>query len=105
VVEPSTELVKHLRADNYLSLLPVSAMEVPSESPEWFAFKPDDMDILQASVGRLRLCFSKANQLLYATDHGGGFTPSVEMPAVTAMSHSNNPGRLSPSAPPNPERP
>lgn len=82
VVEPSPGLVKHLRDDNAFSLM--SAATAPSihSAPPWFTFPPEEFDVLIAPHGNLRLCFSRTQSLLYASDDGGGFLPGTpEVPA------------------------
>ncbi|MFT4640024.1 MAG: hypothetical protein ACI8T1_003349 [Verrucomicrobiales bacterium] len=83
VVEPSPELLKHLREDNAFGLSVAGTAPIPSAAPSWFTFEQDDVDILQAPRGNMRLFFSKAKDLLYATDTGGVFRPGVSEPALS----------------------
>jgi hypothetical protein len=75
VVEPSPALVKHLRDDNAFSLMRAAAAPAIHAAPPWFSFQPEEFDVLKAPHGNLRLCFSKTQCLLYASDAGGGFLP------------------------------
>ena len=81
VVEPSAGLMKHLRDDNAFSLVAATSAPVVREAPAWFAFQPGEVDILLAPHGNLRLFFSKAQRLLYATDAGVGFLAGTPEPA------------------------
>lgn len=98
VVSASPELIKYLRDDNAFGLVPASKAPVVSESPAWFRFKPEDVTVLQASHGGMRLMFSKSDNTLYATDSGRGFTKGAPEPLPTAQG-AQTPGRI-PSSPP-----
>jgi hypothetical protein len=100
VVEPSTELVKHLREDNAFGLDPAKAEPVNKDAPAWFVFKAGDVDVLGASRGKLRLIFSKSGNTLYATDAGGGFHHGAPEPARRPSSGTVSVGRLPLTPPP-----
>ena len=103
-VEPSPELVKHLREDNAFSLVAGTPPPRPGGAPEWFAFDPGDVAAMHAPSGGLTLIFSKTGNLLYATDAGGGFKPGAPEP-VTANAEATTTGRLPLTPPPNPSNP
>ena len=101
-VEPSPELVKHLREDNAFSLVPGASSTGMDDAPEWFAFKPGDVDVLQAPHGNMRLCFSKTGRVLYATDAGGGFRAGAPEPPAQPSLNAATKGRLPATHPPIP---
>jgi hypothetical protein len=80
VVEPSPELVKHLREENAFGLTAASSVGKIENPPVWFT-PPAGADIFQAPNGNLRLVFSKSQPLLYATDLGEGFASATPEPA------------------------
>lgn len=98
-VEPSPELVKHLREDNAFHLAPAATPPKPDGAPAWFVFDAGDMSAMHAPGGGLTLLFSKSGNLLYATDTGGGFNPGAPEPTKTA-SQTTGTGRLPLTAPP-----
>lgn len=78
VVEPSPELVKHLRDDNAFSLVAAAAVPSPREAPSWFVCPTENVAVLRAPRGsNLCLVFSKSNTLLHASDAGSGFRPGA----------------------------
>lgn len=104
VVDPSPELVKHLRDDNAFELTPTEAKGETKGAPSWFTPPSSDVDVLQAPRGNMRLVFSKTKNLLYASDAGGGFQAGApekikETPAPAASS-----GRLPSTPPPDPKK-
>jgi hypothetical protein len=100
VVEPAPALVKHLREDNAFSLVPATTVSAIKEAPAWFAFNPNDVEILQAPNGNMRLFFSKTKRLIYATGSGGGFQPGIPEAAKSAASPPAATGRLPLTPPP-----
>jgi len=105
VVEPSIELVKYLREDNAFGLVPVPKVPEMADAPPWFAFRPDEVDVLQAPHGNLHLFFSKTKRLLHATSSGMGFRPGAPE-AVKAVPPVQSPsGRLPTRPPPIPANP
>lgn len=102
VVAPSSELVLHLRVKNAFGLVASSARMDLSDVPDWFSFDRSQVDLLQAPRGNLRLAFSKTENLLFATDMGGGFRESVTLPAPESVSKVSQvqTGRLPLTSPP-----
>lgn len=99
VVEPSPGLVKYLREDNAFGLVRGSAGLLDREAPGWFVFKPDDFSMFRSPHSGMRLMFSKADNVLYATDSGRGFTKGAPEPARQAAPPSAS-GRLPTTPPP-----
>jgi hypothetical protein len=99
-VEPSPALVKYLREDNAFSLAPAATIPVVKDSPTWFAFQDEDVEILQAPHGQMRLIFSKTKPLLLATDSGGGFHPGAPEQANPAQGVQPSTGRIPLTPPP-----
>lgn len=81
VVEPSPELVKYLRTDNAFGLVPSSSFPAIENAPDWFSFRPEEVEVLQAPNSNMKLCFHKTKPLLHATSSGTGFRPSVTSPS------------------------
>lgn len=103
-VRPSPELVKHLRTDNAFNLVPGKEPQAVEHAPDWFVIKPGAVDVLKASMGGMQLMFSRKDNILYATDTGGGFhtgAPEVQRPVPVQVAT----GRLPPTPPPNPNTP
>lgn len=107
-LEPSPALIKHLREDNAFALAPGDVPSTHEGAPAWFAFDRGSVDVLRAPRGNMQLFFSKKKNLLYATDSGRGFTPSVPAPPISTPAAQNAAvatGRLPTTPPPTPERP
>lgn len=103
-VKPSAELVKHLRDDNAFNLVPATSSTRSPDAPDWFRFVPAEVTILHAPGGNMRLAFSKQDNLLYATDSGGGFQPGAPAPVKPLQSQqATSTGRLPTTPPPNPQ--
>ena len=103
-VQPSPELVKHLREDNAFNLVHATAADPIEGGPSWFSFDSKGADILQSPLGGMRLIFSQTGNVLYATDSGGGFhagAPEAPRPLPATVATS----RLPLTPPPNPTRP
>jgi hypothetical protein len=100
LVRPSPELVKYLISDNSFGLMKVKSASRIDGAPEWFNFSSLDTEEMQAPKAKLRLIFSKAENLLYATDSGDGLRLGApEVPEVPKMSPSST-GRLPTTPPP-----
>ena len=80
VVEPSPELVKYLRTDNAFGLLPSTSFPAIENAPDWFAFRPEEVEVMRAPNGNMELFFHKTRPLLHATSRGTGFRPGVTSP-------------------------
>ena len=104
-VQPSPELVKHLREDNAFGLVPGMATAALADDPPWFSPQVEDVDVLRSPSGSMRLLFSKTDGLLYATDTGGGFRPGTPERSDTAAATPATTGRLPGQPPPNPLKP
>lgn len=100
VVEPSPELVKHLREDNAFGLIPGQSFGAIENPPVWFT--PPASDVFSAPNGNLRLAFSKTKPLLYAMDMGGGFASGAPEPVKEMRAETAPAGRLPKTPPPNP---
>lgn len=100
VVEPSPELVKYLREDNAFGLLPARTHPEIADAPSWFAIRSEEVDVLQAPQGNLRLFFSKTKRLLHATSNGTGFRPGAPEPAKPAPAPQPTSGRIPRTPPP-----
>ena len=101
VVEASAGLIQYLREENSFGLVP-GDLEAIGEAPAWFSFKRDEVTLLKAPHGGLRLMFSKSDSTLFATAAGRGFTrgaPEAPRPVQGAQV----PGRLPVTPPPHPE--
>jgi hypothetical protein len=104
VVRASPELIKHLRDDNAFGLVPSSSVSANPEAPDWFVFKPEEFSIFRSPQSGMQLMFSKADNTLYATDSGRGFTKGAPEPVEPAAPLSAPaPGRLPTTPPPTPK--
>ena len=104
VVSASPELIKYLREDNAFGLVPSSSVSANPEAPDWFVFKPEEFSIFRSPQSGLQLMFSKADNTLYATDSGRGFTKGAPEPVKQAAPLSAPaPGRLPTTPPPTPK--
>ena len=104
VVRASPELIKHLREDNAFGLVPSSSVSANPEAPDWFVFKTEEFSIFRSPQSGLQLMFSKADNTLYATDSGRGFTKGAPEPVEPAAPLSAPaPGRLPTTPPPTPK--
>ncbi len=101
VVEASAGLIQYLREDNAFGLVPGDLGTI-GEAPAWFSFKQDEVTLLKAPHGGLRLMFSKSGNTLYATAAGRGFTRGAPEPARPVQG-AQAPGRLPSTSPPRPE--
>jgi hypothetical protein len=97
-VQPSPQLVKHLRDDNAFNLVPATEALIDS-APSWFA---TGGKVLQSLQGNMRLIFNDKANTLYATDSGGGFKAGAPEPAKNIPPTASVPSRLPPTPPPNP---
>ncbi len=103
VVEPSPALVKYLRTDNAFGLLPSPSFAEIENAPDWFAFRPEEVEVLQAPNGNMKLFFHKTQPLLHATSSGTGFRPGVTSPTEpvpTSSGPQKTSGRLPLHSPP-----
>ncbi len=104
VVSASPELIKYLREDNAFGLVPSSSVSANPEAPDWFVFKPEEFSIFRSPQSGMQLMFSKADNTLYATDSGRGFTKGAPEPVKPAAPLSAPaPGRLPTTPPPTPK--
>jgi len=104
VVSASPELIKYLREDNAFGLVPSSSVSANPEAPDWFVFKTEEFSIFRSPQSGLQLMFSKADNTLYATDSGRGFTKGAPEPVKQAAPLSAPaPGRLPTTPPPTPK--
>lgn len=101
-VQPSPQLVKYLRDDNAFNLAPATAPSAGEDAPEWFRFAPAEVEAFTAPAGSMALAFSKAGNVLYATDSGTGFRPGAAEPAPAPIVQTEPSGRLPKTSPPKP---
>ena len=81
--------------------MPAPSAPLAGDSPEWFSFKPAEVELLKSPLGNLRLFFGKKNAVLYATDTGAGFRAGAPE-APKPVPQTANTGRLPRNSPPNP---
>jgi hypothetical protein len=103
VVKASPRLIKDLRDNNSFGLVPAASGPAAAESPDWFEFNPVQVSEIQSPDARLRLMFSKADNTLYATASGGGFTKGAPEPLPPAIQSAPSIGRLPSYSPPTPK--
>jgi hypothetical protein len=104
VVEPSAELVKHLRDDNAFELTPTEANGETKGAPSWFTPPSSDVDVFQAPRGNMRLIFSNTKNLRYASDAGGGFQAGAQEKIKETTAPPASSGRLPSPPPPDPKK-
>ena len=105
VVEPSPALMKHLKEDNAFSLSSSPTIAAAAQSPPWFRYEPEDFESLGSTARGMVLMFGKSENVLYATSHGGGFSPGAPEQPRGVPAAASNAGRLPPSPPPEPTKP
>ncbi len=101
-VQPSPQLVKYLRDDNAFNLAPAKASSAGKDAPEWFRFASGEVEAFTDTAGSMALAFSKAGNVLYATDSGAGFRPGTAEPPPAPIVQSAPSGRLPKTSPPKP---
>jgi hypothetical protein len=101
-VQPSPELVKHLRDDNAFNLRRSKGLQPVENSPEWFRFKADGAEAFEAPRGTMQLSFRASDNVLYATDAGGGFHAGAPEPLPKTTRPMVSMGRLPTTHPPDP---
>jgi hypothetical protein len=99
-VEPSPELVRHLREDNAFSLVPAAAVPPIPDAPAWFGFQTGEFEAFHAPRGNMRVLFSTTKPLLLATDSGGGFQSGVPEEAPPGQKGQTTSGRIPLASPP-----
>ena len=104
-VQPSPELVKHLREDNAFGLVPDTRMPELKAAPPWFPPTADAGEGLRSPSGSMLLWFRSSDGQLFATDAGGGFRPGAPAPGDAAAATALTTGRLPDGPPPNPLKP
>lgn len=101
-LKPSAEMIKHLRTDNAFNLVPATTSTRSTGAPDWFQFEPTEVEILPAPGGNMQLAFSKQDNLLYATDSGGGFQPGAPAPVKPRQPQQQTTSGRLPTTPPPP---
>jgi hypothetical protein len=101
-VQPSSELVKHLRDDNAFNLRRSKGLQPVENSPEWFRFKADGAQAFEAPRGKMQLIFRTSDNVLYATDAGGGSHAGAPEPLPKTTRPMVSMGRLPTTHPPDP---
>jgi hypothetical protein len=104
-VQPSPELVKHLREDNAFGLVPGTRWPELKDAPSWFSPGAESGQVLRSPSGSMLLWFRQSDGQLFATDAGGGFRPGAPVPAGAAAATALTTGRLPDGPPPNPLKP
>jgi len=78
-VHPGPELLAALRNPETFGLVPAASPRPWTATPAWFpAAATADMEVLQAHGGHFTVLYRAADNLLYATDAGGGFAPPAK---------------------------
>lgn len=103
-VEPSPEIIRHLREDNAFGLIRAASAEIPAEAPAWFTRETAGSQIFTSAGGGMQLIFTAGDTRLFANGSGGGFRRGVPEPAAPQL-ESNPTGRFPDSRPPVPEKP
>jgi len=79
-VEPGPDLQKWLEG-NPFSLVKAQSLPVPPAgarpAPDWFPRDARDYDLWVAPDGRFALLIAHGRNLIFATDSGAGFSPSI----------------------------
>ena len=100
-VQPSPQLLKHLRDENAFSLVPSSSPKSIDNAPDWFAFSAANTEAMHSPGGSMKFIFNKSTNTLYATDSGGGFRAGVPEPGKS-FPQTAAAGRLPTTPPPKP---
>ena len=83
-LHPGADLLRTLRDPDTFGLVPTATPRswsgpAPEPLPDWFpSASAPGFEILQAPAGRLTLLYRAADNTLFATDAGAGFTPAVK---------------------------
>ncbi len=103
-VEPSPEIVSHLRENNSFRLQSAGTAAIPADAPDWFIRNTKDTEILAAPGGGMSLIFTPGDAKLYAMGAGGGFRAGApETPAPVPTTPVTT-GRFPNTPPPNPAK-
>ena len=102
VVEASPSLIGYLLDENAFGLRSTDEVTTFAEVPQWFQYEPMEVSTFASRQSGLYLMYRKADNTLYATGSGTGFTKAVAEPARSAGKVSSQ-GRLPPTSPPKPK--
>jgi hypothetical protein len=97
-VEPSPELIKHLRDDNAFNLIASTSSKPIEGAPIWFTVS-SDASTLSSPQSNMRISFDSKSHRLHATDSGTGFRPGAPEPSKP-LTQSQPTGRLPTTPPP-----
>lgn len=103
-VEPSPEIVRHLREENAFRLRPAGTAAIPPDAPVWFIRNTNDTTILAAPGGGMSLIFTSGDEKLYAMGGGGGFRAGAPENAAPVPPTLIATGRIPNTPPPNPAK-
>ncbi|MEM9479873.1 MAG: hypothetical protein AAGA58_09505 [Verrucomicrobiota bacterium] len=100
-VRPSDQLVEYLRDQNAFHLVSAPTIAPIPNPPSWFAPQESNADVFQSTSATMQLVFG-TDDILYATDRGGGFHLGAELPAGETEFQVASTGRLPQHSPPDP---
>lgn len=98
-VEPSPEIVRHLREDNAFRLSQATSATLPSETPAWFLRDTTGSQILTSRDGGMQLIFTADDTKIFAMGSGGGFIAGAPEQAPAPVRTANIAGRIPPTSP------
>lgn len=106
-VRPGPDLVRHLITENAFMLVKTGDGALPplEGPPDWFPASEAGFEVMANPSRSFRLLWDREENLLHATDSGGGFQPGAPEPAPAPPVSGNTPGRLPLTPPPNPGLP
>lgn len=99
-VKPSPELVRHLITENAFNLVPASASPSVESAPDWFQASSKSARALHSTGTEMLIIFDQENNIITATDNGGGFHKSTAAAPKSIAQSQPSPSRLPNSPPP-----
>lgn len=100
-LHPSPELLNYVREANSFGLRKSVSLAPVLNAPGWFATDRADVEVLRSSGANLQFIFNRADNTLYATNSGKGFTRGAPPRARAVSPPMPRVGRLPPTPPPN----
>lgn len=103
-VRPGPDLVDHLITENAFMLVKTGGGALPALEglPDWFPATEAGFEVMANPSRSFRLLWDRGENLLHATDSGGGFQPGAPEPAPPPPVSGGAPGRLPLTPPPHP---
>lgn len=98
-VKPSPELVRHLITENAFNLVPASEPPSVESAPGWFHATSKTARTLRSTGAQMLIIFDQENNIITATDTGGGFHKSI-VAAPSSIAQSQPPASRLPNSPP-----